>query len=45
MDKLVGERSRLGVLSLGDLGEYHRSIPCDYYLPYRENAIVDSGTE
>ena len=26
MDKLVGERSRLGVLSLGDLGEYHRQF-------------------
>ena len=23
MDKLVGERSRLGVISLGDLGEYY----------------------
>ena len=23
MDKLVGERSRLGIISLGDLGEYH----------------------
>ena len=26
MDKLVGERSRLGILSLGDLGEYHRQF-------------------
>jgi hypothetical protein len=26
MDKLVGERSRLGVLSLGDLGEYFRQF-------------------
>jgi hypothetical protein len=26
MDKLVGERSRLGVLSLGDLGDYHRQF-------------------
>lgn len=26
MDKLVGERSRLGVLSLGDLGEYYRQF-------------------
>jgi len=26
MDKLVGERSRLGVLLLGDLGEYHRQF-------------------
>jgi hypothetical protein len=26
MDKLVGERSRLGVLSLGDLGDYYRQF-------------------
>ena len=26
MDKLVGERSRLGVISLGDLGEYYRQF-------------------
>lgn len=26
MDKLVGERTRLGILSLGDLGEYYRQF-------------------
>jgi hypothetical protein len=26
MDKLVGERSRLGIISLGDLGEYYRQF-------------------
>jgi len=26
MDKVVGERSRLGVISLGDLGEYYRQF-------------------
>jgi len=26
MDKLVGERSRLGVISIADLGEYHRQF-------------------
>ena len=26
MDKLVGERLRLGVLSLGDLGNYYRQF-------------------
>ena len=26
MDQLVGERSRLGILSLSDLGEYHRQF-------------------
>jgi hypothetical protein len=26
MDKLVGERSRLGVISLGDLGEYYHQF-------------------
>ena len=26
MDKLVGERSRIGIISLGDLGEYYRQF-------------------